>query len=107
MSRWDRQKRLIRVFHQRVLEHTREVRDKFGRVGGEDLELHSREKMIEVLVEEVGKLARSSNKMALAADDGVLREWQAEWHHRLVTIGSVVARIASTLPASSTPRAKR
>ena len=87
-------KKRIQRFHRQVNEHTAEVLDKFGRVGGTDLEDHSREEQIVVLVEEVGKLARASNKMRICSDDAVHSDWKAEYRHRLMTIASVVSRLA-------------
>ena len=88
-------RKLIQKFHRMVNEHTSEVLNKFGKVGRLDLEEHSHEEQITILVEEVGKLSRASNKMRIAADKDVYFTWEGEFHHRLLTIGSIVSRLAA------------
>ncbi len=55
-----------------------------------------------VLVEEVGKFARSIDKLAIIPDSDTYSEERAKWKHelkyRLVTIGTTVARIDDKLP---------
>ena len=46
----------------------------------------------QVLTEEVGKLNRACNKLALATDPQVRAEWEREGLHRLVTIASICQR---------------
>ena len=88
-------KKLIQKFHRMVNEHTSDVLNKFGKVGGTDLEDHRREEQITTLVEEVGKLSRATNKMRIAADKDIYYIWESEFHHRLLTIASVASRLAA------------
>ena len=86
----------IRKFNSEVLQHTHRVRHRFSATGGKDLEDVTREEQLVVLGEEVGKLARATNKLRIVRDDQQRRAWAEEHHHRLVTIASVAARIASS-----------
>ena len=51
-----------------------------------------------VLVEEVGKFARCINKLHIAEDDDVRDRWLEEGYHRLVTMASVIERLAHRWP---------
>ena len=46
-----------------------------------------------VLLEEVGKVARCFNKVYLAADDEVAEEWRKELRYRMTTTRSILDRI--------------
>jgi hypothetical protein len=46
----------------------------------------------QVLTEEVGKLNRCCNKLALAEDPRIVEQWETEAKHRLVTIASICTR---------------
>ncbi|MCY3784629.1 MAG: hypothetical protein OXG79_12720 [Chloroflexi bacterium] len=86
---------LIR-FHKKVRKHTHDVRHRFSSVGVADLEDVTPEEQVVVLVEEVGKLSRAVNKLRIATDPDARQGWVAERDHRLVTVASVAARIASS-----------
>ena len=85
----------IGEFHRRVVAHSREVRTRHSFVGMPVLEEVTPEEQLVVLVEEVGKLSRATNKLRIASAPEVRRQWQEEREARLVTIASVAARIAS------------
>ena len=48
----------------------------------------------QVLLEEVGKLARCSNKLSLAVDVSTRAHWAKEGREKLVTIASIIRRMA-------------
>lgn len=93
------------LFHRRwsarVEEHTREARGKFVTAPNHlDRDLPDRTYWVSVLVEEVGKLARCCNKLAIIPRHQVsLREpWDREGNQRLLTIASMVRRMAERWP---------
>ena len=49
---------------------------------------------VSVITEEVGKLARTANKLSLIPQGGDSAEWQREGQFRLLTIASLVRRMA-------------
>ncbi len=48
----------------------------------------------QVLVEEMGKLARCSNKLSLSADEATRKHWAKEGREKLLTMSSVLRRMA-------------
>ena len=85
----------MRHFQRVVLDHSGEVRFRHSAVGMPDIEGATGEEQVAILVEEVGKLARAINKLRITRDADVRKSWIEERDHRLVTIASVTARIAS------------
>lgn len=89
------QKSRISAFHRKVMEHTEKVRFRFSSTGAKDMEDTTPEEQLVVLTEEVGKLSRAINKLRIVKDPQIRKQWEDEHAHRLMTIASVTARIAS------------
>ena len=85
----------LRRFHREVEEETAHARGKFTRARC-DLHRNSlpREAWITAIVEEVGKLTRCCNKLAIAEVDDERERWTREGWHRLVTTASLIRRMA-------------
>lgn len=58
----------------------------------------------QVLVEEVGKLSRCCNKLAIAQDPTIIEQWNREAKHRLITIASVCQRFYGCFEDASNGR---
>ncbi len=84
-----------RAFYREVEEETKEARGKFLMAPQNlDRDMLNKVYWISCIVEEVGKLSRTCNKMAIASTPDVHREWSREGRHRLLTISSLVRRMA-------------
>lgn len=81
-----------RSFLGKVRSHTAEARGKFPFLHWERDGL-SRCHAMTVTLEEIGKLARCINKLAIAQDPDVRRQWLEEGEHRLITSASMLYRI--------------
>jgi hypothetical protein len=81
-------------FARRVERHTEEAREKFQSCIHLDRDLPDTFYWLSVLLEEVGKLSRACNKLAIAADSDVQAQWGKEAQHRLLTIASMARRMA-------------
>lgn len=94
---------LLACGHARVPS---ELSSLFGRQWANRIEKHSTEASrrwgdgyepsmwVAVLTEEVGKLARATNKLGIADDAEVRSQWKREIDHRLITVASVARRMA-------------
>ena len=84
-----------RQFANRVEKHTAEARAKF-RTGPNhlDRDLPDKQVWVSVITEQVGKLARSANKLSIAFDSDVRADWDADGRHCLLTIASLARRMA-------------
>ena len=49
-----------------------------------------------VLVEEIGKLSRCANKLAISQDAGVTEQWNKEAKYRIITSMSMLRRLAES-----------
>lgn len=84
-----------RRFYREVEEHTALARSKFKRSSTHlEIGLPPKAFWIAVLVEEVGKLTRVTNKLSIASDPKVRDQWNREGRHRLITIATTVRRMA-------------
>lgn len=85
----------LRHLHKQVIEETNSASHKF------DL-LHANLEEVDValgltaLIEEVGKLARTMNKLRIAKESDVIQKWRLERDRRFVTTLSLVERLYLT-----------
>ena len=89
-----------RKFAAKVEAATAEARAKFLTAPNHlDRDLPDKTFWISVIQEEVGKLARVCNKLAITPPGHSERaQWNIEGNHRLVTIASLVRRMAERWP---------
>ena len=80
---------VLRRLQKLVNEETEEARAKYQN----DLSDHDPSVAVVVLVEEIGKVARSVNKMGMAADDSIAQQWRDEQNQRIVTSISILQRM--------------
>ena len=91
IEQWARSRR----FAHDVKEESKEARALFRNSGHHpELDHIPPIEFVSFLVEEVGKLARSTNKMLIADDPDVYREWLGYGRTRLVTSASLIQRMA-------------
>ena len=84
-----------RKFAFQVEAHTALARNKFLVAPNHlDRDLPDKTFWLSVLMEEVGKLARVCNKLSLVADPDGRMPWNQEGQQRLITIASMVRRMA-------------
>lgn len=83
-----------------VEQHTIEARAKFGMTTVHlERDMPTRTFWLSVLNEEVGKLARCCNKLAIAEDERIRSQWESEGRHRLLTVASMARRMAEAWSA--------
>ena len=91
----DAERLRLRKFHREVVDHTIHARKRWEATPNS---LERDESPIGdyflVFVEELGKLARTYNKLDIVVDPKIRKEWQIERDHRLVTCSSMLDRIA-------------
>ena len=82
-------------FYDDIESETSHARDRFKFPGAhlED-DHHSKEYWIIVILEEVGKLAQCINKLQIASDVTIRKQWSLEGYHRILTISSLFRRLA-------------
>ena len=86
-------------FGRRVEKHTAEARAKFQSSLHLERDNPDRFYWLAVLNEEVGKLTRACNKLAIAEAPDVKQQWRAEGRHRLLTVASMARRMAEAWDA--------
>lgn len=91
------EKMRVRAQLRAVRDHIDDTRHKFGIVGRLDLEDEVTAVQMEVLTEEVGKLARAGQKARLAKDPRVRQLWEGERAYRCVTVAAVATRIGISI----------
>ena len=86
---------VLRRLQKLVNEETEEARTKFQN----DLSDHDPSVAVVVLVEEIGKVARSVNKIGLAADGSIAQQWMDERNQRIITSISILQRMYLGAPS--------
>ncbi len=90
-SRWS----VLRKFWKDVESETTSARKKFQFSGVHlDNDYHTREYWLTVIGEEFGKLCRSNNKLTIASDERIRKQWKEEGYHRIITTVSLLRRFA-------------
>lgn len=88
----DAERLKLRQLHTRVSEETLKARGKFDTIR-HNLEEVDLAYGLGGLVEEVGKLHRTFNKLRIATDSTVVAQWRTERDHRFVTCLSMLERL--------------
>jgi len=82
-------------FFEDIIGETSNARGRFKFPGAHlDNEIHSREYWLSVITEELGKLSQTINKLHIAKDMVVRKQWTMEGYHRIVTTSSLLRRFA-------------
>lgn len=95
----DGEKLQLRVLHALVSDETDSARLKFQ--AGPTVETLPAAYGMVALVEEVGKLSRCYNKLVIATEPRIVRQWLSEASHRQLTCLSLLERMY--LKARRTP----
>lgn len=95
----DHERLLLRQLHRRTAEESVEARKRFP--DDKAIETLPMAYGITALVEEIGKLARASNKLVIASDAEVIRQWRQEINDKIRTSISLLERIYLTHRISS------
>ena len=91
-----------RKFAAKVEAATKEARARFATAPNHlDRDLPDKTYWVSVLVEEVGKMARACDKLAITRDPTERAVWDKEGNHRLVQIASMARRMAERWPELS------
>ena len=90
----DHERLLLRQLHRRTSEESVEARQRFP--SDKAIETLPMAYGITALVEEIGKLARASNKLVIAEDEEVIRQWRQEVNDKIRTSISLLERIYLT-----------
>ena len=85
----------LRRLQKLVNKETEEARTKYQN----DLSDHDPSVAVVVLVEDSGKVARSVNKIGMATDDSIARQWRDEQNKRIVTSISILQRMYLGAPS--------
>lgn len=87
---------ILQKFWKDVELETKSARGKFTAPGIHlDRDAHTRAYWMSVIEEEVGKLCRTVNKLALhPADERIKEQWTKEGYHRIITTVSLLRRLA-------------
>ena len=84
-----------RVFHHDVKEEMKQARGLFRNSGHHlELDLPSLSFWVSVTLEELGKLARATNKLVIADTPESREQWHKFGHERLVTTAALLHRLA-------------
>lgn len=87
---------LLQKFWKDVETETKSARAKFTAPGCHlERDINDRAFWLNVIMEEVGKLSRTINKLSLnPADERIKEQWEREGYHRILTCVSLLRRLA-------------